>query len=165
MANGFLGYDASLMLDVVVCALLLVVPVLAYSIYVVRARRRYVLHRNLQVGLGALLLVTVIAFEVDMRMQGGWELIVNKPEAEPRLNEASLALVRRMLWVHLLFAVTTPILWLATLCLALARFPNPPRPAGHSRLHKVLGWASAVDIALTSVTGLAFYYAAFVASW
>jgi hypothetical protein len=30
-------------------------------------------------------------------------------------------------------------------------------------LHKTLGWASAADLTLTSVTGLWFYYAAFVA--
>ena len=57
MSNGFLGYGASLMLDVVVCALVLVVPTLAYSIYVVKIRRNYVRHRNVQVALGAVLLV------------------------------------------------------------------------------------------------------------
>ena len=43
------------------------------------------------------------------------------------------------------------------------RFPRPVIPGAHSRLHKTLGWASAADLTLTSVTGLWFYYAAFVA--
>jgi len=54
-------------------------------------------------------------------------------------------------------------LWATTLTLALKRFPSPPAPAAHSRLHKMLGWMSTVDLVLTSFTGLMFYYMAFVA--
>ena len=66
--------------------------------------------------------------------------------------------------MHLVFAVSTCVLWSVTLLLALKRFPNPPLPAGHSRAHKTLGWLSTVDMTLTSVTGLAFYYFAFIAN-
>ena len=41
MANGFLGYDSSFMLDVVVCVLLLIVPMLMWSLYEVKFRRRF----------------------------------------------------------------------------------------------------------------------------
>lgn len=164
MTNGFLGYNASFMLDVVVCALVLVVPALAYSIYLVKGRRAYTLHRNIQIGLGIVLLITVAAFEYDLQMvHGGWENVVNKPGESPRLEEEALDRVRTVLRVHLVFAISTPLLWGTTLWLALRRFPAPPRPAPHSRLHKTLGWLSTVDIALTSVTGLAFYYLAFMA--
>jgi putative membrane protein len=67
-----------------------------------------------------------------------------------------------MLYVHLCFAVSTPFLWGATIFLALKRFPNPPVPGPHSALHKKLGWLSVIDLVMTSVTGLAFYYMAFV---
>ena len=165
MGDGFLGYDASLMLDVVVCALVLVVPTLLYSIYLVKVRREYAWHRNVQVGLGVVLLVTVAAFEVDLQVvHGGWEKIVNKPGASPRLQGGELEFVRGLLWIHLAFAISTPVLWATTTALALRRFPSPPRPSTHSRLHKVLGWLSTVDIALTSITGLCFYYFAFVAT-
>jgi len=164
MSNGFLGYDASLMLDVVVCALVLVVPTLAYSIYVVKIRRNYVRHRNVQVALGAVLLVTVLAFEIDLQVvHGGWENVVNRDPDEPRLPPERLEFVQQILRVHLVFAISTPLLWAATLLLAWRRFPRPPFPSAHSRLHKRLGWLSTADIALTSVTGLMFYYVAFVA--
>ena len=39
MQNGFLGNNASLMLDVVVCALVLVVPALLFSLYTVKIKR------------------------------------------------------------------------------------------------------------------------------
>ena len=165
MSNGFLGYNASLMLDVVVCALVLVVPTLAYSISIVKIRHNYVRHRNIQVALGAVLLVTVVAFEVDLQLvHGGWENVVNKPDADqPRLSADRLAFVRQVLRVHLVFAISTPVLWATTLLLAWRRFPRPPAPSAHSRLHRRLGWLSTADIALTSVTGLAFYYLAFMA--
>ena len=164
MSNGFLGHNASLMLDVVVCALVLVVPTLAYSIYVVKIRRNYVRHRNVQVALGAVLLLTVVAFEIDLQVvHGGWENVVNPDPDQPRLDAGRMHAVRRILRIHLVFAISTPALWAVTLFLAWRRFPRPPLPSGHSRLHIRLGWLSTVDIGLTSVTGLVFYYMAFVA--
>ena len=63
----------------------------------------------------------------------------------------------------MVFAISTPFLWLITIVGALRKFANPPVPAPHSGVHKVLGWASVIDLTLTSVTGLVFYYFAFVA--
>ncbi|HVJ69505.1 MAG TPA: DUF420 domain-containing protein [Caulifigura sp.] len=162
MARGFLGYDASLMLDVVVCALVAVVPLLLWSLFEVKVRRRYRVHRNIQLTLAAVLLVAVLLFEVDMRLQGGWQNIINRDSAHPRLAGEALDQVRNLLYVHLCFAVSTPVLWAVTISLALKRFPNPPAPGPHSALHKKLGWLSVIDIVMTSVTGLAFYYMAFV---
>ena len=161
MSDGFLGYKTSFMLDVVVCALVLVVPVLLYSIYVVKFQQKYQLHRTLQLTLGVVLLITVGAFEVDLQLvHGGWENIVNKREVSPD----HLEFVRKVLWVHLCFAITTPILWAVTIVLAMRRFPSPVVPGPHSSLHKKLAWLSTVDITLTSVTGLVFYYYAFIAA-
>lgn len=160
MSNGFLGYRASLMLDVVVCALLVVVPLLVFSLYLVKVRKNYLLHRNLQVLLGIVLLIAVGLFEVDMQLQGGIDAILGK-RASP-LSSVQLALFNRILRVHLFFAISTVFLWAATLILALKKFANPPLPGSHSQVHKVLGWLSAVDITMTAVTGLMVYYFGFV---
>lgn len=162
LTHGFLGNDASFMLDFVVCSLVLVVPWLLVSLYLVKFQRKYKLHRTLQVLLGLVLLVAVTAFEIDMRLHGGWENIVNKSETHPRLSAEEIASVQTVLYVHLVFAISTPFLWIATLLLAWKRFAKPPEPGSHSGLHKILGWASTVDITLTSVTGLYFYYVAFI---
>ncbi len=164
MKSGFLGFQASLMLDVVVCALVLVVPWLVFSIYTVKVKRNYRLHKNLQLALAVVLFLAVAAFEVDMQfIHGGWENIVNKTPDSPRRSGEELASIRTMLYVHLVFAVTTPLLWALTIGLALKRFPSPAAPSVHSGLHKKLGWLSTMDLLLTSVTGLMFYYMAFVA--
>lgn len=162
MSDGFLGNNASLMLDVVVCALVLVVPLLLFSLYLVKFQKKYTLHRNMQVVLGLLLLVTVGAFEIDLQLvHGGWQNIVEK--RQPALTPEQIENVRHVLWVHLVFAISTPLLWAATIILALKRFDSPPLPGPHSQLHKKLGWASTIDITLTSVTGLYWYYVAFIA--
>jgi hypothetical protein len=161
MTDGFLGYKTSFMLDFVVCSLAIVVPVLIYSLYLVKVCKRYLAHRNIQLGLAVILLIVVAAFEIDMQIvQGGWRAVVDK--RVEKLSPEQIDGVQKVLWVHLVFAVSTPILWAVTVTLALKRMPKPPAPCPHSDLHKKLGWASTVDIVLTSVTGVWFYYVAFV---
>lgn len=160
MSDGFLGYHATLMLDIVVCALILIVPTLLYSLFTVKVRKNYVRHRNLQIALGVILLVAVGLFEIDIRLQGGIDAILVKRTVA--LTAAQKTFFDILLAVHLVFAISTPFLWATTLTLALKRFSSPPAPGEHSRLHKRLGWLAAVDITLTAVTGLLVYYFGFV---
>jgi len=164
MKDGFLGYRTSFMLDFVVVSLVLIVPVLLYSLYAVKVQRRYLLHRNLQLALGVVLLVAVSLFEIDLQwVQKGWLNVVAKRETP--LTTEQLDFVRTVLRVHLVFAISTPLLWATTIVLALRYMPSPPQPCAHSQRHKLLGWVSTIDIVLTSVTGLIFYYLAFVAKY
>ena len=134
------------------------------GLYSVKIRRQYTLHRNLQLLLGVVLFVAVGAFEVDLQwIQGGWAKVVAKRESP--LTADQLAFVQRVLRIHLIFAISTPLLWIATITMALRRIPSPPAPCAHSVLHKKLGWISTIDIVLTSITGLIFYYFAFVANY
>jgi hypothetical protein len=154
--DGFLGTRAPLVLDVLCLAMLGVVVVLAWSVYQVKFRRRYRLHKWTQIKLGAILLVVVILFEVDIRMHG-WESRA-AGEAGGRPADA----VWYALYVHLVFAVTSIILWPITIFLAVRNFPDPPRPGPHSRIHVPLARLSALDMVLTAATGWFFYWVAFV---
>jgi hypothetical protein len=159
MSHGFLGYRSTFMLDFVVTALVLIVPVLLVSLYLVKVKRNYAAHKTLQLILAAVLVVAVIAFEIDIRAHGGWREIVTSART---LSDEQLETVRQTLNVHLVFAISTPLLWGVTIALALKRIPQPPAPCEHSRLHKTLGWLSVIDLVLTSATGLLFYYRAFI---
>lgn len=151
------------MLDFVVTSLVALVPVQLVSLWLVKFRKNYLWHRNLQLTLGAVLLAAVGAFEVDMHViHGGWENIVNKQTDAPRLDSEQLADARQVLYIHLIFAVTTPFVWAVTIILALKKFPKPPLPGPHSALHKKLGWLAVVDLVLTSITGIWFYVHTFV---
>ena len=163
LQDGFLGYQTSFMLDFVVVSLLIIVPILLYSLWQVKFGKAFGLHRRLQILLGIILLIAVSAFEIDLQVvHGGWENIV----AKSFTDEASLAVrikeAQPWLWVHLVFAVTTPLFWVVTMVMALRKFGREPHPGPHSRVHKVLGWISAIDITATAITGLLFYYVAFM---
>jgi putative membrane protein len=153
--DGFLGTRASLMLDVLVLAMLVVVAVLCWSVYQVKYRRRYSLHKRTQICLGVALLIVVVLFEVDVRLHG-WETRAAGP------NESAPAIVWYSLYFHLIFAVSSLILWPVTIVLALRNFPNPPHPAVHSRVHIPLARIAAADMIITAFTGWTFYYLAFV---
>jgi hypothetical protein len=158
--DGFLGTRASLMLDVVALAMLFVVPALAFSVYLVMVRRQYTWHKRIQVTLGLALLITVIAFEADMRI-GGWR---HRAEDSPFADaDGATDWVSVALGIHLCFAVTAALLWIAVITRALRNFPVPAMPAAHSPWHRRVGMAAAIDMVCTAVTGWIFYYLAFVA--
>jgi hypothetical protein len=157
--QGFLGTRGSLMLDVVFLAMFLVVPAMAVSIYLVRVRRRYVLHKQIQTTLATVLLVAVLAFELDMRFGSGWR---ERASPSPYWTEG-FNLIWQALVIHLLFAVPTLFLWIAVIVQAYRKFPAPPLPGVHSASHRFWGWLAAIGMTMTAVTGWIFYWLAFVA--
>lgn len=160
MVDGFLPTprQASFMFDLVVVAMVVITPVLAWSIYKVR-RHSYSLHKNVQVVLGSVLLVAVVLFEVDIRLDSTWwDRAMQSP------YYANGVLRPFLIYVHLPFAVSTTVLWAVTLFGALRRFPKPPSPSNYSRRHRWLGWLAAVSMFGTAVTGWLFYWMAFVAT-
>ena len=160
--RGFLGNNSSLMLDVVFLAMFAVLPLLALSIYLVK-QKRYALHKRINLILGTVLLIAVLAFEVDMRFFTEWEeLAKDSPyfdEKNAWTSTAGIALI-----IHLCFAIPTLLLWIYVIVQALRKFPAPPLPGSHSLAHKRFGWLAAGGMFMTAVTGGIFYYLAFVAT-
>jgi putative membrane protein len=154
--DGFLGTRAPLVLDVLFLTMFVVVVVLGWSVFQVKYRRRYRLHKWVQIVLGVVLLAAVIVFELDIRAHG-WQ----ERSAGTIGGEAS-STVKTALSIHLVFAVTTVILWPIVIVRALRNYPNPPAPSLHSPWHVRWAWIAAMDMVLTSVTGWIFYWLAFV---
>jgi uncharacterized membrane protein YozB (DUF420 family) len=153
---GFLPFSrASFMLDVVAMAMVAVVPVMLWSIYLVKYRRQYDLHRRVQTLLGSVLLVAVVLFEVDIRLHGWRHLAQESPYYR--------TLVNPVLAVHLFFAISTTLLWIYTLAHALRRFARPTLPNEHSRHHRMVARLAAIGMGCTALTGWTFYWLAFVA--
>ncbi|MDC0936604.1 DUF420 domain-containing protein [Pirellulales bacterium] len=152
--DGFLGTRASLMMDAVVVAMAAVLPCMFWSIQQVR-RGRYVLHRRVQLALAVALLAAVTAFEVDVRVHG-WRERATEGGGSPS------TLVWTALGVHLVFAVSTAVLWPIVVVRAMRRFPSPPAPGEHSASHRRWARLAAWDMTATAVTGWIFYWLAFV---
>lgn len=160
---GFLGSRGSLMLDVVFLAMFLVVPVLLFSVYQVKFRGQYQLHKRLQLILGTVLLLAVGAFEVDMRFFTDWKALAGPSPFFDRAHPWSCP-VGISLLVHLSFAIPTLALWIVVIVQALRHFPSPPIPGVHSAWHRRWGMIATAGMTLTAVTGWIYYYLAFVAS-
>lgn len=155
--NGFLPTRGSFMLDFVVVAMFAVLAIMVVSIGLVRYRQLYQLHKLIQIVLAAVLLVTIVAFEVDLRLiTKNWREL-----AEPSKYFAS-GWVDRSLWIHLAFAIPTPLLWAWVIIHGLNRFDSPPRPNEYSSQHKLLARIAAGFMFGTAITGWIFYVLAFV---
>jgi len=157
--SGFLapwGSRASLGMDVVLVGLLALLPVLALSVRAVRAGR-YAVHRRLQLFIAIALALAIVVFEIDVRLVSDWRLRARPSPYWPGGVLAALA-------IHLVFAVSSLVLWVWVLWEALRRFPNPPAPGGHGARHRRMARLAALDLALTAVTGCGFYWLAFVAA-
>ena len=152
--DGFLGSRASLGMDVVLVGLFALLPILAVSIVVVR-QGKYQLHKKLQIFIIAALLAAIAVFEIDIRLISDW-----KVRAEPSPFWPSMVLVA--LAIHLVFAISTLVLLLWVLIEAWRQFPSPPAPASHSRRHRIFARLAATDLLATTVTGVIFYWLAFV---
>jgi len=161
-STGFLGTRGSLMLDVVFLAMFAVLPLLALSIYLVK-QKKYALHKRINLILGIVLLIAVLAFEIDMRFFTEWELLAKDSPYFEEQNKwtsvAGLALI-----VHLCFAIPTLLLWIYVIVQALRKFPSPPAPSEYSGSHSKWAWLAAGGMLMTAITGGTFYYLAFVAS-
>jgi putative membrane protein len=158
--SGFLGSRGTLMLDVVFLAMFLVVPAMFFSIGLAKKRRDFVNHKRLQLILGSVLFLAVVAFEVDMRVNG-WEHLA---EPSPYHVKGAWCAVWYALAIHLSFAIPTFLLWIVVIARALILFPNPPLPGRHSKAHKFWGWLAVLGMTGTAITGWLFYYLAFVAT-
>ena len=149
------------MLDFVALAMLAVVVVLALSIYLVRYKKNKRLHRTIQVATAVTLTLALIAFEIDVRFVTKWRELA---QASPFYQSGW---VDRCLWIHLLFAIPTPLVWGVVIYMALRRFKSDfsSEMAGSSfsQFHRISGRIAAALMFLTAITGWIFYYVAFVA--
>ena len=154
LPRGFLGTDADLLIDVIIVALPIVLGVMVWAIVQAR-RKQWTTHRNAQITLAAVLAVVVTALEVDLHYMSDGIL---EMAAGSRFSAEAL---QGLLNVHLVFSTTTAILWVGLIALSLRRFGDPPTPGAFSARHRFWGRIAAVDMALTALTGLAFYVMCF----
>ena len=156
MLPGFLPFSrASFMLDFVGLAMVVIIPLLTYSLFLAKVKRQFPLHKKLQLSIAIILAVAVLAFEIDMRVYG-WRQYA---EVSPYYD----SILFPFLYFHILISTVTVLLWTYVIWQALRNFPNPPASTIFSPKHKKYARAAALGMYLTSFTGWIFYYMAFVA--
>lgn len=149
------------MLDFVTLAMLLVLIVLTLSIYAVRFKKNWRLHRNIQLATAIILTLALVAFEIDVRFITQWRELA---QASPFYESGW---IDRCLAIHLVFAIPTPLVWGVVIFMAMRRIKPDAQSqtdaADFRRFHRISGRIAAAFMFLTAITGWIFYYVAFVA--
>ena len=154
---GFLGTRADALIDIVTLSFIVILPLLIISWRLVRVKKNYRLHRNLQLTLGITLAIVVAIFEYDLAASGGiFEL------TRGGIYEGT-AVLNWTIYVHTAFSVTTSLVWVGLIVFSLVRFPNPPVPGAFSRSHRLWGRIGMLTMMMAGVTALPLYYFGFVA--
>lgn len=152
---GFLSFSrASFMIDFIFIALLLVLPLIIISIRLAK-KKKYKLHKLMQIAIGSSLFISVLLFEIEMRISGWSHLAEDSPYIE--------SWVYPSLYLHLLFSIPTTFIWFYAAIKALKNFPSPPQPSSYSKNHKLIVKFAVTGMFCTSATGFLFYWLAFVA--
>lgn len=148
--QGFLGTRADLLMDIVIVALLAVVPIVLYNWHLAR-RGDYPRHKALQITLATLLALVVGLFEYNLRLQGG--IFV----ATAASSYAGTPTLNFWIYLHTFFAITTLVIWIVLIALSLRRFPKPPAPNAFSGTHRLWGRVGMVWMLVTGLTSLPVY--------
>ncbi|MBF6353607.1 DUF420 domain-containing protein [Nocardia higoensis] len=155
--DGFLGTRASWSMDTMVLVMAVVVAVLAWSVYQAKAKRKFVMHKRIQILLAMGLFAAVVLFEIDVRFNG-WQ-----DRAAGVVDGTASAAVWTALAIHLAFAVFSVALWPVVIIRAARNFGATPHPGAHSAWHRRWAPIAAIGMTLTAVTSWVFYGLAFVA--
>ena len=142
--EGILGTRADLIIDIVMIVSALL-PFLLFWIILFAKREQYDLHKWSQIVLFTIVNLLVIALETDIRFGGMAEVI----EQSKYYGSQTLTIV---FLVHLLFAISSTLLWLWLIIVSVKRYPV------HFRFpHKKYGILVYIDILLTVITGWILY--------
>ncbi|RMI29457.1 DUF420 domain-containing protein [Nocardia stercoris] len=144
-------------MDTMVLVMAVVLAVLAWSVYQVRVKRKFGLHKRTQVALAVGLLISVGLFEVDVRFNG-WE-----ERASGVAGGRPSGLVWTALGIQLVFAVFAVVLWPVVIVRAARELGSPPLPGAHSVWHRRWAPLAAIGMALAGATSWVFYWLAFAA--
>jgi putative membrane protein len=147
---------ATFVMDFVVVALIVLLPILYFSIFSVRLKRNIQLHRKLQIGLGVVLGLAITAFELDVRITGWRHLAEPSPYYDTWVFPALI--------VHLIFAIPTLLIWVFVIVTAIKAFTGSGFPVMHVSRHKLVGRSAALGLTMTSLTGWVFFWLAFIAT-
>lgn len=151
---GFFGSRADLLTDLAL-SLFIVLPIVMPLGFRLARHRRLALHRTVQVAFLATMTIAVAALELDIRLRGGTGALAGSAVTTPR------AMVRALLMVHLLIAVTTWAAWIGLVVKSWRLFGGT-LPGGFSATHRRWGRRVWLGVSATAATGTLLYIAVFV---
>ncbi|HHD83792.1 MAG TPA: DUF420 domain-containing protein [Campylobacteraceae bacterium] len=142
--SGFLGTRGDIIVDTVMLASA-ALPFLLFIAIRFARKERYDLHKWSQITLITIVILLVIALELDIRFGGLYEVI-----EQSRYYGSDM--LTAIFVVHLFFAVSSTLLWLWLIVISAKRYPV------HFRFpHKKYGLIVFGDVVMTVITGWILY--------
>ena len=160
LTKGFLPTRGSFSLDLIFVGMIVICGIMLFSILAVRLLNKPRMHRRIQLYLAMTLGLIVVLFEIDVRFLTDWRTLA---ESSAFYQSGWVDLT---LWIHLLFAIPTPLIWVYVVYHALKKYhfsDGSPKVtvAESNHSHRYWGRIAASMMMLTSTTGCVFYWFAF----
>lgn len=150
-----LGSRADLVVDLTLVINVLA-PIAALVSFRFVRRRRYDVHRKLQLALLSICVLAVVALETRIRLAGGSGVFLG--QGPPDWAKAS----RVVLGVHITVAVLTYVTW-GVLAVRSSKRYATSLPGAFSRAHRRTGWAIFAGLCFNALSAIGMYVLAFVA--
>lgn len=156
LAPSIFGARCDVLMDIVVVSMVIILPLLWYSVRKVRHDRNYKLHKNIQLSMFIVLFFVVVLFEYDIQRNGGIFEMVKGSSYEGTF------FLNFMIYFHTFLSITTSLIWIVLIPLSIKKFGSNPRPGKFSKAHRLWGKIGMWDMALTCVTGVILYVYGFI---
>lgn len=127
------GARWDVLMDIVVVSMVIILPLLWYSVKKVKHDHNYKLHKNIQLTMFTILFFVVLLFEYDMKQNGGIFAMVRGSAYEGTF------FLNFMIYFHTFLSITTSLIWLILIPVSLKKFGKNPRPGKFSKTHKLWG--------------------------
>lgn len=95
--------------DIVVISMVIILPLLGYSMRKVKHERNYALHKRIQLLMFGVLFFVVLLFEYDMTQHGGIFEMVKGSAYEGTF------FLNFMIYFHTFLSITTSLIWILLL--------------------------------------------------
>lgn len=127
------GARCDVLMDIVVVSMVIILPLLWYSVKKVKHDHNYKLHKNIQLTMFTILFFVILLFEYDMKQNGGIFAMVRGSAYEGTF------FLNFMIYFHTFLSITTSLIWLILIPVSLKKFGKNPRPGKFSKTHKLWG--------------------------
>ncbi|WNC72152.1 hypothetical protein RGQ13_18830 [Thalassotalea psychrophila] len=155
--QGFFGTRADLMMDLVIVAFIIIMPLLVISWRTARSGN-HLGHAKMQISLSVILAVAVVIFELDLKLSGGMA-VLTKDSTYFGTNTLNY-----WMWGHTLIAIITTLLWAVLVILSIKKFKLPPNTKTNPfrKFHRPLGYCGMISMFATGLTSFPLYYYGFM---
>ncbi len=148
--SGFFGTNAPMYMDIITLYFTMLPFLMGSAIYMA-IKRRYKLHKMMNLSIYIVTLLVVVLFEVGVRFSGGFEVFMKH-------SNADYTYMIIFLLVHIIVAIISVVLYSIIIYNAVRDMNKESEYISHKRLGVIVY----IGMSITSIMGALIYYYLFV---